>query len=151
MPDPVLVRPALSNDVARVAHLSETLGYPTRTADLAPRLARLLASPYDTVLVAEQAGFVVAWIHGAQQELLEIGLRCEILGLVVDPSCRRAGIGRRLLAAVESWAEGRGLPEVSVRSGTVRVEAHPFYQQSGYARIKTQHVYRKPLPLPPSK
>jgi hypothetical protein len=26
-----------------------------------------------------------------------------------------------------------------------REESHPFYQQLGYVRIKTQHVYRKPL------
>jgi len=148
MCDPVLVRPALRNDVVRLASLSETLGYPNRTSDLAPRLARLLASSKDVLLVAEQAGVVVAWIHGAEQELLEIGRRCEILGLVVDPACRRKGIGRRLLAAVESWAQGRGLPEVSLRSGVARVESHPFYEQCGYARIKSQHVYRKQLSIP---
>jgi GNAT superfamily N-acetyltransferase len=130
-----------------MAGLSDVLGYPTTEAELAPRLARLLASVTDTILVAEQSGQVVAWIHGAEQELLETGCRCEILGLVVDSACRRLGIGRHLLAAVESWARERGLPEVSVRSAIARSESHPFYERCGYARVKTQHVYRKPLTL----
>jgi ribosomal protein S18 acetylase RimI-like enzyme len=98
------------------------------------------------LLVAVRAGVVVGWIHGSEQELLEVGRRCEILGLVVDPSCRREGIGRRLLAAVESWAAERHLPEVSLRSAVTREESHPFYESVGYSRIKTQHVYRKSLP-----
>lgn len=88
---------------------------------------------------------VVGWIHGAEQLLVESGARCEILGLVVDEAVRRGGIGRRLVQAAEQWAVSRGLSEVSVRSAVARAESHPFYQQLGYERVKSQHVYRKRL------
>jgi hypothetical protein len=51
----------------------------------------------------------------------------------------------RLLAAEDQWAFARGLGEVSVRSAVSRAESHPFYEQLGYERVKSQHVYRKRL------
>jgi GNAT superfamily N-acetyltransferase len=98
------------------------------------------------VLVAETApGRVVGWLHGAEQELLESGRRCEILGLVVDESQRARGVGRRLVQAVEAWAAARGLDRMAVRSNVARAESHPFYERLGYVRAKTQHAYRKRL------
>jgi GNAT superfamily N-acetyltransferase len=106
----------------------------------------LLASDGQAVYVAADAeGEVVGWIHGAEQVLVASGTRCEILGLVVDEAARRGGIGRQLVEAVERWALARGLPEVSVRSAVSRAESHPFYEQLGYNRVKSQHVYRKRL------
>ena len=92
-------------------------------------------------------GRVVGWLHGSEQELLESGRRCEIVGLVVDPEHRGRGIGRRLIAAVEQWAVGRGLEQMTVRSNILRSESHPFYQRLGYVQTKTQHAYRKRLEL----
>jgi GNAT superfamily N-acetyltransferase len=63
----------------------------------------------------------------------------------VDLGHRRRGVGQELVAAVEWWALGRGVTEISVRSNVVRAESHPFYQRLGYRRTKTQHVYRKPI------
>jgi predicted N-acetyltransferase YhbS len=28
----------------------------------------------------------------------------------------------------------------------VRAESHPFYERLGFARVKTQHAYLKPVP-----
>jgi GNAT superfamily N-acetyltransferase len=72
----------------------------------------------------------------------------EIFGLVVAQGRRASGVGRRLVEAVEQWARGRGLTDISVRSNVVRPESHSFYERIGYPRLKTQHVYRKRLPLP---
>jgi GNAT superfamily N-acetyltransferase len=98
------------------------------------------------VLVAEIAPRgVVGWIHGAEQELLDSGPRCEITGLVVDPEARGSGVGRTLVAALERWALARGLRLIAVRSNVVRAESHPFYERLGFVRAKTQHAYRKQL------
>jgi GNAT superfamily N-acetyltransferase len=59
-------------------------------------------------------------------------------------------VGRRLVAAVETWAIGRGLEEVAVRSNVTRIESHPFYERLGFIRMKTSHIYGKPIPEPPS-
>ena len=145
---PPLVRPATVGDAPHVAQLSGQLGYPVAVDTIATRLARLLDRTGDVVLVAEANGEVVGWVHGSEQALLESATRCELLGLVVDARHRTRGIGRRLVAAVESWAEGRGLQLVSVRSNVSRTESHPFYERLGYSRVKTQHAYRKRLDPP---
>jgi GNAT superfamily N-acetyltransferase len=143
----VRVRSAAPADAAAIARLSAQLGYPAAVPALATRLQRLLASEDQAVYVAaDPSGEVVGWIHGAEQLLVESGARCEILGLVVDEIVRRSGIGRQLVAAAEEWALTRGLSEVSVRSAVSRAESHPFYEQLGYERVKSQHVYRKRLP-----
>jgi GNAT superfamily N-acetyltransferase len=146
----IAVRRAAAADAARLAQLSEILGYPVALSSLAPRLERLLARVEDAVLVAEAESGVVGWVHGAEQELLESGRRCEILGLVVDPAYRSHGVGRRLVTAVEQWAANRGLEQMTVRSNVARAESHPFYQRLGYIRTKTQHAYRKALSGAPS-
>src|SRR4051794_7257825 len=128
-PAPV-IRRAESADAPRLAELSGALGYPATPHAVASRLARLLPRPGDIVLVAEQpAGRIVGWLHGAEQELLESGRRCEILGLVVDAECRGRGIGRHLVLAVEHWAAARGLERITVRSNVARTESHPFYER----------------------
>ena len=140
----VSVRRATVADAAAIASLSAELGYPVELGDIQKRLCALLEATDQVVLVAAAADHaVVGWIHGAEHLLLEVGSRCEILGLVVSSGHRRGGIGHRLLAAVEAWALSRRLPEVSVRSNVLRESSHPFYEKHGYRRVKTQHAYRK--------
>ena len=146
MADPLTIRGAVLSDAPDLALLSGVLGYPVGGEILARRLGTLLTRPREVVLVAEAApNHVVGWLHGTEQELLESGRRCEILGLVVDEAHRGEGVGRRLVAAVEEWAAGRGLDRVVVRSNVIRAESHPFYERLGYVRVKTQHAYRKQL------
>ena len=109
------------------------------------RLGDIAARGDHVVAVAEHDGVVVGWIHAAVQRTLEAGDRAEILGLVVDAAHRRGGVGRALVKAAEAWASHRGLPAIAVRSNVVRAEAHPFYEGRAYRRVKTQHVYLKPL------
>ncbi|MGH9409096.1 MAG: GNAT family N-acetyltransferase [Vicinamibacterales bacterium] len=142
-PKGVAIRRASLSDAAIVAKLSSVLGYPAATVDLNRRLERLLPRSDNAVFVAEMGETVVGWIHGAERETLETGQECEILGLVIDASARRAGAGRALVAEIEAWAATRGLARVVVRSNIVRAESHPFYEALGYRRVKTQHVYRK--------
>jgi GNAT superfamily N-acetyltransferase len=106
----LITRKAKLSDVARLAELSETLGYPVEPEAMRRRLERLSAKPDHVILVAEiSAHLVVGWIHAAEHDILEVGNFCEILGLVVAADQRGAGIGKRLLEQVEQWALGRGL------------------------------------------
>jgi GNAT superfamily N-acetyltransferase len=141
-----VIRPPTRADTPCLDALVVQLGYPSRADEIRARIERLLSRPDQFLRVAEAGGSVVAWVHAAEQELFESGQRCEILGLVVDRTRRRSGLGSALVAEVERWASARGLAEVSVRSNVVREESHPFYERLGYARAKTQHVYRKSLP-----
>ena len=140
-----MIRPATQADAGAIAMLSGELGYPGSPEQIGGRLRRLLASERDVVLVAEETGAVIGWIHGADQQLLESEERCEILGLVVALGARGRGVGRALVGAAEAWAAARGLSTIAVRSNVAREGSHPFYERLGYARVKTQHAYRKRL------
>ena len=109
------------------------------------RLGQLLPKPHQVIFVAELGPDkkVIGWVQGEEREILAIGRYCEVVGLVVNQAHRGAGIGRRLMEAVEQWAAARGLEQVSLRSNIVRPESHAFYEKIGYTRFKTQHAYRK--------
>jgi N-acetylglutamate synthase-like GNAT family acetyltransferase len=142
-----VIRKADVSDASRLAELSNVLGYPVEASVMRRRLESILPKPDHVVLVAEASPrLVVGWIHATEQHILEVGSFCEILGLVVAADQRGQGIGRGLSEQVEDWARERGLEEVSVRSNVTRTESHPFYEQLGFARVKTQHAYRKRIP-----
>lgn len=147
----VLIRPGTQLDASALARLTTELGYPVSEESLSKRLSRILGSPRDCVLVAvEESGAVVGWIHGFQSQLLESDFRVEIGGLIVDPRCRRRGIGRSLVQRLEQWAIEEGVPELGVRCREERVESHQFYESLGLVRTKTQRVFRKRLATSPS-
>jgi GNAT superfamily N-acetyltransferase len=140
----VTIRKTHVTNAAPLAELSEVLGYPVEPDVIKRRLERLLSRPEHVVLVAESPrGEVVGWTHAAEQDILEVGRYCEIVGLVVAADQRGHGIGWRLVERIEQWASEPGRKQVSVRSNAARPESHPFYERLGFARVKTQHAYRK--------
>jgi GNAT superfamily N-acetyltransferase len=140
------IRQPVAEDAQQLAALSSELGYPATATEIAGRLAGLLERPDHCLRVAQSpSGAAIGWIHAHEQCILESDPWCEIAGLVIHASHRGRGAGRALVAEVEAWAKSRRLEVIKVRSNVVREESHPFYQRLGFARIKTQHVYRKPL------
>lgn len=138
-------RPARSADAPRLVALIEELGYPSAPARVQARLERLLGRPEQLVVVAEEAGEILGWIHA--QEFLSLASEPAALvtGLVVDPAARRRGIGRGLLAAVEAWARAKELGSVRLRARAARREAHAFYRHLGFELAKRQLQFRKEL------
>jgi len=143
---PFTVRRAAEHDADAVALLAGDLGYPASAETMRIRIRAVSESPSDSLFVAaDSAGVSVGWLHAHAAQLIEAGFRVEILGLVVSPIARRAGIGRALVAEAERWAWSIGAEVVVVRSNVKREESHTFYSALGYIPVKTQLVYRKPL------
>ncbi len=143
---PVRIRPPRPDDAAPVAALSGELGYPASAARLATHLQQLLAREDHYVRIAvDDEDQPVGWIHAHETMALESGAWGEIMGLVVSTHARRRGVARALVQDVEGWVRSRGLEVIKVRSNAIRAESHPFYEQLGYERIKSQHVYRRML------
>lgn len=140
-----LIRPATIADAADIARLSNELGYPATSEQIATRLAGLLGSAAHFIVVAELPPSVVGWIAAERRLLLESGERVEVVGLIVASTAKRAGIGSALVRAAEEWAVAQNLKVISVRSNVARAESHPFYERLGYIRTKTQHAYAKQL------
>jgi GNAT superfamily N-acetyltransferase len=140
------IRRARSGDAQRIAELAGQLGYPATAAQMRERLRGIKPVSQHAVLVAETAeDGVIGWVHVSRQPLLEVEIRAEVNGLVVDERVRSAGTGARLLAAAEEWARKHGCKGMSVRSNVIRERAHKFYERNGYEHYKTQKSFRKPL------
>ena len=140
------IRRAQSADAQRIAELSGQLGYPATAAQMRERLRGIKPVSQHAVLVAESAkGGIIGWLHVSKEPLLEVEIRAEVNGLVVDERLRSAGAGARLLAAAEEWARKHGCKGMSVRSNVIRERAHEFYERNGYEHYKTQKSFRKPL------
>jgi GNAT superfamily N-acetyltransferase len=137
------VRAAAADDAGPIAELSGELGYPVSAQAVRDTLGLFLGAPDHRVLVAEAGGRVCGWLQAHSCHVLESGLRVEVLGLVVSASMRRHGVGRALMAGAEAWAGEASAGQLVVRSNTQRAESHAFYPSIGYARTKTQAVYRK--------
>ena len=141
-----VIRRALESDAAELARLTSQLGYPVSEASLRTRMDRMFSSIDDCLLVAESPnGKLEGWIHGFLCQLLESDYRVEIGGLIVDERCRRSGVGRGLVNAIEDWAGEHGATELSVRCREERAESHKFYESLLFRHIKTQRVFRKCL------
>ena len=121
------------------------LGYEVAAPLVAERLARMLARGDQQFLVAELDGDVIGWVHVAIMEYVETGAFAVIGGLVVDRHHRKKSIGRLLMTGAETWAREHGCSIVRLWSSAFRTESHRFYEHLGYANIKTQYSFVKPL------
>jgi len=141
-----LVRPAKRSDAPELARLTLELGYTHSLPKIESRLHALLQRPDHFIAVAVgDTPPLLGWIAAERRLILESGDIVEIVGLVVDATQQRAGIGHALVAAAEQWAASQGVSTLWVSSNVARTASHPFYETLGYARIKTQHAYAKTL------
>ena len=138
-----MIRAARSTDTARIAVLTEQLGYPATEADIRTRLSTLGARGDHAFYVAEVDGEVAGWIGVRTDLSLEGGGYAEIVGLVVDERRRSKGLGEDLVRAAELWARERGATKLRVRSNVIRERAHKFYERLGYTITKRQAVFDK--------
>jgi GNAT superfamily N-acetyltransferase len=140
------IRPAVEHDAESIARLAGTLGYSTTKETMRERLGAILRLHTELMIVAVDAsGQVMGWLQAHASHVIESGFRVEIVGLIVAPESRRAGVGKLLVEHAERWAKSLGAPAIVVRSNVQRVESHAFYPALGYAATKTQNVYRKTL------
>ncbi|MEK7388324.1 MAG: GNAT family N-acetyltransferase [Elusimicrobiota bacterium] len=139
------IRPAATQDGPRLADLNEQLGYPASPEEVSARLIKILSLGAGAVFVGESDGIVAGWIeiHQRPPLLVDGGCEAEIMGLVVDARLRRSGLGRKLITQAEGWAQARGCRVLRVRTNVVRQDAPAFYERLGFAKAKTQSVYKK--------
>jgi RimJ/RimL family protein N-acetyltransferase/N-acetylglutamate synthase-like GNAT family acetyltransferase len=127
------IRRARFADARVLAHLLDELGYPQAVDEVRTQLELWAGDPRATVLIAELDGAPAGVIAArAMPHFGHPGLFVRVLALAVDSRCRRAGVGRRLLAAVEEWAAGLGCTDIELTSRRTRDDAHAFYRELGF-------------------
>ena len=147
---PISIRIGRNSDADAVASLTAQLGYDVASSVVRERLAHILERTDQRLLIADDAGQPVGWLHAAVAEFVEAEPFVVIAGLVVDRECRGRGIGRLLVHHAEQWAREQRCSLVRLWSSAGRVSAHRFYEHLGYTHVKTQHAFAKSLDPDPA-
>jgi len=123
----IIIREATPQDAEAISKLNrDAMGYEYSVEETVKKLQLILSGNHDKVFVAVQGGVVVGYIHSTDYEVLYIPSMKNIMGIAVDSNCRRCGIGRSLISAVEIWAKDTGAVAIRLNSGAMRKEAHVF-------------------------
>jgi diamine N-acetyltransferase len=156
--DEAFIRSARFDDYAQACRLNDALDelhrdrlpWMFKTPDVQPRSEAYFSALIDredsAVFVAD-AGQIVGIAFGLLRSAPEFPVfrqqRWGVLdGLVVDPTWRRRGIGKRLTHAVEEWAFASGAPWIELNVYEFNTEARQFYEALGYLPFSTK--LRKP-------
>ncbi|QJQ32290.1 GNAT family acetyltransferase [Sphingomonas lacunae] len=86
-----------------------------------------LTTPTSTILTARNPMAIVGTVMVGFD-----GHRGWVYYLAVDPSLRRSGLGRHLMAAAEAWLRRAGSPKIQLMVRGDNQAAVGFYQALGY-------------------
>ncbi len=104
---------------------------PQLPADYAARMTAVFASGARLAVAAEGAEVRGVAVWRLVENTYE-GRRLYVDDLVTDEARRSRGVGRALLAHLESKARALGCDVLALDSGTQRTRAHRFYFREGF-------------------
>lgn len=138
------IREGKTDDASAIYELNKNeLGYEYDAEKTRKRLAQILISSHDKIIVAVVQNVVVGYVHAVDYDVLYAPPMKDILGIAVSNKYKRHGIGKSLLCAVENWAKDTGACGVRLVTGETRTEAHAFYRHCGYSSNKMQLNFNK--------
>jgi GNAT superfamily N-acetyltransferase len=147
MKDTLCIREAIFQDAAVLANLTAQLGYHCSPKEILERLIPYQNKSHGVVLVAVLDDKVVGWISLNTVRYFYVKPFIEVSGFVVEEKERNKGIGKRLLRDAEAWTGEQGYKRIRIRTNVLRLEAHRFYENNGYKKVKEQKVYMKEIEL----
>lgn len=154
MPE-IVIRTAVASDTAQLAELCFALWPECPRQEHAQELAERLSGRTPGSLPLTY--FVAQNPDGQLIGFVEAGLRshadcCDpshpvgfIEGWYVVPDFRRAGIGRRLVAAAENWARSQGCREMASDTQIENFASQRCHEALGYEAVSRAVNYRKLL------
>lgn len=145
MLDDLRIRDALPEDCGRLAALAGQLGYPCDARQVRERISPYLGGERCRIIVAEAGGVVVGWTSLDLVEHFYLDPFVEISGFVVDEGCRGRGIGKAIMDEAVEWARGKGCSLLRLKANALRKDAHRFYENYGFRKVKEQYVFVKDL------
>jgi ribosomal protein S18 acetylase RimI-like enzyme len=135
-----VIRTARVSDAQALAELLSQLGYPSTTGFVQKKLKKV-SKKDDRVMVATLHGEVVGFVSCHIVPLIhQSGNLCRITALVVADGFRNSSIGRKLMNAVERYAQTRRCIKIEVTSGQHRSQAHRFYGRLGYREVSRRFL-----------
>ena len=92
----------------------------------------------------EPGGMIDAWIRNYAEGAPNFRA-AYVEDLWVEPEHRRAGVAKRLLAAVEGWAREQGIEWLGSDTTLDNDESYAWHRAAGFDEIERLIVFGKPL------
>lgn len=124
---PLVIEPATAADASAVIALWHACGLTRPWNDPQTDYDLALVTPTSAILVAREGDVILASIMTGFD-----GHRGWVYYLGVDPTLRRAGLGRLMMAAAEDWLRAIGSPKVQLMVRGDNRDATGFYKALGY-------------------
>ena len=112
---------------------------------LAADLEKVFSHAECRIYLALYGGKVAGYAQTSDKNLLCFDPFVEVEQLLVDESCRSAGVGSAIMARIETDAVERGIMMVKLSSQVHRTRAHLFYERMGYEYFKISKFYEKKI------
>ena len=144
-PAPYAIRTANEFDADAISALLRQLGYKVPNTELLERIREIKQTAGEIFVAVQHDGRVVGCVQAIRELRLAEGKFAELVSLVVDEQCRKAGLGGLLTQAVENWCTEQGLNYLRIRSNNQRSGALRFYAKAGFIQKKEQAVLEKTL------
>jgi predicted N-acetyltransferase YhbS len=141
----LIFRPAEKKDCQGITDLTNELGYPSSFKKVYEILDLVLQHGDHQVFVAEFNDLIVGYIHLVCSYRIGSDPFVEIAALIVRKSARKQGVGKGLLEETQKWTTDKGYRNIRIRSNIIRAEAHKFFSQKGFVKMKTQDVFLKQI------
>ena len=126
-----------------MATLFAQFEHPTPPEPIPGRLQSLRQNDGEAIVADNETGLLGVATMQMVWTLIEDGPRAMLSTLVIREDTRGQGIGRALVAAVESWARERGAARIMVNTALYRAGAHAFYERLGFEFTGRRYV--KPI------
>jgi aminoglycoside 6'-N-acetyltransferase I len=101
------------------------------------------------VLALSQAGSAIGFAEASKRSDYVNGTDSSpvgfLEGLYVEPGCRRNGVARALVTAVERWASSNGLTELASDSLIENADAHDVHRALEFEETERVVFFRKSL------
>lgn len=134
------IRPFAAADRAAVIALWQACGLTRPWNDPDTDISFCISRPESTILVGEaDDGRIVASVMVGHD-----GHRGWLYYLAVDPAQQKAGHGRAMVAAAETWLAARGVPKVMLMVRPENDKVRAFYDALGYT-IEERLVFSRRL------
>ena len=103
-------------------------------------LVRLPRAPGGSAMGFVEASRRVDYVNGTSSSPVAF-----LEGLYVEPTARRQGVGRALVAEVERWAAAQGCSELASDSPLENLAAHAVHRALGFDETERVVYFRRPV------
>lgn len=139
-----MIRSARLSDVQALYAINrDSLGYDCDMSATKAQLEKLLQDSNHTILVAEENGQVIGYVHAQLYETLYFKPLWNLMALAVSQNYQGKGFGAALLSKLEKLAQQSNISGIRVNSGISRRGAHEFYKEMGYVERPEQKRFIK--------